>query len=36
MKIHVWWPTEGEKGGGSGLYVGLQIEMYGFKLWSDT
>ena len=23
-------------GGDSGSYVGLQIEMYGFKLWSDT
>ena len=22
--------------GDSGSYVGLQIEMYGFKLWSDT
>ena len=34
MKIHVWWPMGG--GGDSGSYVGLQIEMYGFKLWSDT
>ena len=35
MKIHVWWPTEGEEVG-SGSYVGLQIEMSGFKLWSDN
>ena len=26
----------GGGGGDSGSYVGLQIEMYGFKLWSDT
>ena len=26
----------GGVGGDSGSYVGLQIEMYGFKLWSDT
>ena len=36
MKIHVWWPMGGGVGGDSGSYVGLQIEMYGFKFWSDT
>ena len=32
---YMYGPTEGKEVG-SGSYVGLQIEMYGFKLWSDT